>query len=70
MPPRKVQLTSNWPIAPLSNRMSEMALSSASMGWTSVSAQQSLDRPVRLADERADDLDAVAPRSTIAPPPA
>ena len=39
MPPRNVQLTSNWPIAPLSKRMSAIALSSASIGCMSVSAQ-------------------------------
>ena len=32
MPPRNVHETSNWPTAPLSNRISAMALSSAWMG--------------------------------------
>ena len=61
MPPRNVQLTSNWPIAPDSKRISAIALSSASIGCTSVSAQHiTSSGPVLLADEVADDLDAVA----------
>jgi hypothetical protein len=39
IPPRNVQLTSTWPIAPLSNLISAIALSSASIGCTRVSAQ-------------------------------
>ena len=71
MPPRKVQLTSNWPMAPLSNLMSAMPLSSASMGWTSVSAQHmtstgrfSLPMKLRMISMQWQ------PRSTMAPPPA
>ena len=61
MPPRNVQLTSNWPIAPDSNLISAIALSSSSIGWTSVSVVHITDdRPVPLAHEVADDLDAVA----------
>ncbi len=41
IPPRNVQLTSNWPMAPDSNRMSATALSSSAIGWTSVSVWQS-----------------------------
>ena len=61
IPPRNVHETSNWPIAPDSKRISAIALSSASIGCTSVSAQHiTSTRPVVLADEVADDLDAVA----------
>ena len=62
MPPRKVQQTSNWPMAPYSNRISATALSSASIGWTSVSLQHMTSTGrFPLPDEVADDLDAVTP---------
>ena len=71
MPPRKVQLTSNWPMAPLSKRIRAIALSSASIGWTSVSAQHttsngrfSFPTKLRMISTQWQ------PRSTIAPPPA
>ena len=70
MPPRNVQLTSNWPIAPDSNRMSAMALSSSSIGWTSVSVWHStssgrfpLPAKLRMISMQWQ------PRSMIAPPP-
>ena len=61
MPPRKVQLTSNWPSAPDSKRISDdgvvFGLDRVHEG---VGPGHDLDRPVVLADEAADDLDAVA----------
>ena len=71
MPPRNVQLTSNWPIAPLSKRISAIALSSASIGWTSVSVQHitSTGRFSLPMYERMISMQ-WQPRSTIGPPPA
>ena len=70
MPPRNVQLTSNWPIAPDSNRMSAIALSSSSIGWTSVSVvhmtstgRLPLPTKLRMISMQWQ------PRSMIAPPP-
>ena len=70
MPPRKVQLTSNWPTAPDSNRIRATALSSSSMGWTSVSvwhitSSGRLPLPTKL---RMISMQ-WQPRSMIAPPP-
>ena len=70
IPPRNVQLTSNWPIAPDSNRMSAIALSSSAIGWTSVSVWHStstgrLPLPTKL---RMISMQ-WQPRSMIAPPP-
>ena len=70
MPPRNVQLTSNWPMAPDSKRISAIALSSSSIGWTSVSVWQRtssgrLPLPTKL---RMISMQ-WQPRSTIAPPP-
>jgi len=71
IPPRNVQETSTWPIAPDSKRIRKMALSSAAIGWTSVSAQAitssgrlSLPTKVRAISMQWH------PRSMIAPPPA
>ena len=71
IPPRNVQLTSNWPIAPLSNLIRAIPLSSASIGWTSVSVQHMtssglLSLPTKLRTISMQ----WQPRSTIAPPPA
>ena len=70
MPPRNVQLTSNWPIAPDSNRISAIALSSSSIGWTSVSVVHMtstgrfpLPTKLRMISMQWQ------PRSMIAPPP-
>ncbi len=70
MPPRNVQLTSNCPIAPDSNRISAIALSSSSIGWTSVSVvhMTSTGRfplPTKLRTISMQ----WQPRSMIAPPP-
>jgi hypothetical protein len=71
IPPRKVQLTSNWPTAPLSKRMMAIALSSASIGWTRVSAQHmtSTGRLPLPTNDRTISMQ-WQPRSTTAPPPA
>ena len=71
MPPRNVHETSNWPIAPDSKRISAIALSSASIGCTSVSAQHitssgRLSLPMKLRTISMQ----WQPRSTIGPPPA
>ncbi len=70
IPPRNVQLTSNWPIAPDSNRMSAMALSSSAIGWTRVSVWHitssgrfPLPTKLRMISMQWQ------PRSMIAPPP-
>ncbi len=70
MPPRKVQLTSNWPVAPDSNRMSAIALSSSEIGWTRVSVVHMtssgrfpLPTKLRMISTQWQ------PRSMIAPPP-
>ena len=71
IPPRKVQLTSNWPTAPLSKRISAIALSSASIGWTRVSFQHitSTGRFPLPTNDRTISMQ-WQPRSTMAPPPA
>src|SRR5262249_6658976 len=68
--PRKVQLTSNCPVAPDSNRMSAMALSSSEMGCTRVSVWHStstgrfpLPTKLRMISMQWQ------PRSMMAPPP-
>ena len=70
IPPRNVQLTSNWPIAPDSNRISAMALSSSSIGWTRVSVVHMtstgrfpLPTKLRMISMQWQ------PRSMMAPPP-
>ena len=70
IPPRNVQLTSNWPMAPDSNRISATALSSSAIGWTSVSVwhrtstgRLPLPTKLRMISMQWQ------PRSTIAPPP-
>ena len=70
MPPRNVQLTSNWPMAPDSNRISAIALSSSAIGWTSVSVWHRtstgrfpLPTKLRMISMQWQ------PRSMIAPPP-
>ena len=70
MPPRKVQLTSNWPMAPDSKRMKATALSSSAMGWTSVSVwhitstgRLPLPTKLRMISMQWQ------PRSMMAPPP-
>ena len=71
IPPRKVQLTSNWPTAPLSKRIRAIALSSAAIGWTSVSFQHitSTGRFPLPTNECTISMQ-WQPRSTMAPPPA
>ena len=70
IPPRNVQLTSNWPIAPDSKRMSAMALSSSAIGWTRVSVWHitSTGRFPLPAKLRMISMQ-WQPRSMIGPPP-
>jgi len=70
IPPRNVQLTSNWPIAPDSKRIRAIALSSSSIGWTRVSVVHitstgrfPLPTKFRMISMQWQ------PRSMIAPPP-
>ena len=61
MPPRKVQLTSNWPERPvLEADEGEAGVLGVDRVDEGVGRGQDLDRPDALADEAADDLDAVA----------